>query len=101
MSQIVIIGQFDVHLEDAAAVAELMRVMMNETVREAGCLHYAFARDLSVANRFQLNELWEDDASLASHFQAPHMATFRAGMAKMRVERRTVQRFDATNQKAL
>ncbi len=101
MSQIVIIGQFDVHAEDAAAVAELMRVMMNETVKEPGCHHYAFARDLSKPNRFQLSELWEDDASLAAHFRTEHMANFRAGLAPLRVERRTVQRFDAANPKAL
>jgi quinol monooxygenase YgiN len=101
MSQIVIIGQFDVHPEDVSAVAELMRVMMNETVKEAGCHHYAFSRDLSEPNRFQLSELWEDDASLAAHFRVAHMATFRAGLAALRVERRTVQRFDATNTKAL
>ena len=78
-----------------------MTVMMNETAKEQGCHHYTFSRDLSVANRFQLSELWEDDASLASHFQAPHMAIFKAGMAKHRVLNRTVRRFDAANAKNL
>ena len=97
MSQIVILGQLDVHPEDADAVAELMRVMMNETVKEQGCHHYAFSRDLSTANRFQLSELWEDDASLGAHFRVAHMATYRAGLSKLRIERRTVRRFDITN----
>lgn len=101
MSQIVIIGQFDVHPEDVDAVADAMRIMMNETVKEAGCHHYAFSRDLSAAHRFQLSELWEDDAALAAHFRAQHMAVFRASLAKLRIEHRTVQRFDATNSKAL
>jgi hypothetical protein len=34
MSRIVIVGQFDIHPEDAAAAAELMWVMMNETIRK-------------------------------------------------------------------
>ena len=101
MSEIVVIGQFDVHPEDAAAVGELMRVMMDETAKEPGCHHYTFARDLSVANRFQLSELWEDDASLAAHFQTAHMAVYRAGLGKLRILTRTVRRFDVTNSKEL
>lgn len=97
MSQIVIIGQFDLHPDDASAAAELMQVMMNETVKEAGCHHYAFARDLSSPHLFQLSELWEDLNALDAHFRTEHMATFRAGIGKLRVQRRTVRRYDATN----
>jgi len=101
MSQIVVIGQFDVHPEDETAMAELMRVMMNETAKEQGCHHYTFARDLSVANRFQLSELWEDDAALAAHFRSQHMAVYRAGIGKLRMLKRTVRRFDVTGVKDL
>lgn len=98
---IVIVGQFDLHPEDAQAAAELMRVMMNETVKEQGCRHYAYARDLSTSHRFQLSELWDDDDSLAAHFRADHMAAYRAGMSKLRVQSRTVTRYDAANAKDL
>ena len=101
MSQIVILGHFDIHPEDMTAAAELMRVMMNETVKEPGCHHYAYSRDLSTPDRCQLSELWENDDALASHFRAPHMATYRAGMAKLRVLKRIVQRYDATNAQPL
>jgi quinol monooxygenase YgiN len=101
MGMIVIIGQFDVHPEDAPAAGELMRVMMNETIKEPGCHQYAYSRDLSTPNRFQLSELWEDEGALAAHFRADHMANYRAGMAKLRVQRRTVKRYDVTNAKDL
>ncbi len=101
MSLIVIVGTFDLHPEDASAAAELMTVMMNETVKEQGCRHYAYSRDLSTPNRFQLSELWEDDNALAAHFRAEHMATYRAGISKLRVQRRTVKRYDVTNEKVL
>jgi quinol monooxygenase YgiN len=97
MNQIVVVGQFDIHPEDASTGADLMRVMMGETMKEQGCHHYAFSRDLSTPNRFQLSELWENDASLAAHFQSDHMRVFRAGMAKLRVQKRTVKRYEATN----
>ena len=101
MSRIVIVGQFDIHPEDAVAAAELMQVMMNETSKEQGCHHYAYSRDLSTPNRFQLSELWEDEAALAAHFRADHMATYRAGISKLRVHRRTIKRYDVTNAKDL
>ena len=101
MSLIVIVGQFDIHPQDASAAAELMTVMMNETIKEQGCRHYAYSRDLSTPNRFQLSELWEDEDALAAHFRVDHMATYRAGMSKLRVQRRTVKRYDVTNAKDL
>jgi quinol monooxygenase YgiN len=96
MSMIVIVGQFDLHPEDAQQAAELMRVMMDETIKEQGCRHYAYSRDLSTPNRFQLSELWESDAALAAHFRADHMATYRTGIGKLRVQKRTVTRYDVT-----
>jgi quinol monooxygenase YgiN len=101
MGQIVIVGQFDIHPEDAAAAAELMRVMMNETIKEQGCQHYAYSRDLSTPNRFQLSELWDGEAALAGHFGTEHMVTYRAGLGKLRVQKRTVRRYDVTNSQEL
>ncbi len=74
---------------------------MNETVKESGCHHYAFSRDLSAPNRFQLSELWEDEASLAAHLKSSHIATYRAGLAHLRLLSRTVKRFDITNTQTL
>lgn len=101
MSQIVILGQFDIHPDDAETAAELMTVMMNETVKEQGCLHYAYSRDLSTPNRFQLSEIWTDGGALDAHFKTEHMANYRAGMSKVRVQKRTVTRYAATNEKPL
>lgn len=101
MPQIVIVGQFDIHPEDAPAAAELMRVMMNETMKEHGCHHYAYSRDLATPHRFQLSELWEDGPALEAHFRTNHMAAYRAGMSALRVETRTVSRYEVTNVQSL
>src|ERR1700690_496293 len=97
MSLIAIIGQFDVHAEDASRVGDLMRTMMNETQKEQGCFHYAFSTDLSAPNRFHLSELWESNEALAAHFRTEHMMKFRAGLASLRIQGRTVKRYDASN----
>ena len=101
MGMIVVVGQFDIHPEDCDAAAELMRVMTTETVKERGCRHYAYSRDLVTPNKFQLSELWEDDDSLAAHFQAQHTATYRAGIGKLRVLKRSVTRYEVVNAKTL
>jgi len=41
---------------------------------DAGCVSYAFHRDLEDPDRYVSVELWEDQASLDAHFQAPHLA---------------------------
>ena len=74
-----------------------MRSMMDETQKESGCRHYAFSADLSAPSRFQLSELWENEEALDAHFRSPHMATFRAGLAQLRIQQRTVKRYDASN----
>lgn len=95
VSLIAIIGQFDIHAEDAAAAGDLMCTMMMETQKEKGCLHYAFSTDLARPNRFQLSEVWDSAASLEAHFQSAHMAAFRAGLAQLRIQQRAVQRYRA------
>jgi quinol monooxygenase YgiN len=101
MSQIVILGQFDIDPADAEDAARLMTAMMNATVKEQGCLHYAYSRDLSTPNRFQLSELWTDSEALEAHFKTGHMANYRAGMKAIRVQERTVTRYDAANAQPL
>ena len=101
MSTIAIIGQFDIHPEDASAAAELMLAMMNATVTEQGCNHYAYSRDLADPNRFQLSELWQTSEALAGHFLTEHMATYRAGIAKLRVVNRTVKRYEIASSSEL
>ncbi len=91
---IAIIGQIDVHADDAAAAAQLMTVMMNESMREQGCHHYTYSSDLATPDRFQLSELWESEEALAAHARSVHMATYRAGIGKLRILARRVQRFD-------
>ncbi|HEX4748911.1 MAG TPA: putative quinol monooxygenase [Bryobacteraceae bacterium] len=101
MSLIAVLGQFDVHPEDAEAVGDLMRTMMLETQKEKGCIHYAFATDLTSPNRFQLSELWQSDETLAAHGKTAHMATFREGLTQFRIQQRTVTRYYVSEPAAL
>ena len=49
-------------------------------VEEAGCQAYCFAADPSVETRIQVYELWDDEASLAAHFQHPNYDAMRTAL---------------------
>ncbi len=45
---------------------------------DAGCLGYAFHRDLEDPDRYVSVEKWADQASLDAHFGAPHLVELLA-----------------------
>ena len=47
---------------------------------EPGCHAYCFAPDPCVDTRIQVYELWEDEASLAAHFQHENYFNMRAAL---------------------
>lgn len=93
---IVVLGEFDFHPDDFQAAKELAAVVMSDTVKEDGCIQYAFAVDLVRSNRLTLGECWRDDAALIAHFLTPHIQAFREGLKGLRMIRRAVQRHDVT-----
>ena len=50
-------------------------------VDEAGCHAYCFAADPSVPTRIQVYELWDDEASLITHFAHANYAAMRDVLA--------------------
>jgi quinol monooxygenase YgiN len=97
MSMIAVLGQVDIAPEHVEMAAELMKTLTAETIKESGCQHYAYSRDLLRSNRFQLSELWQDDASLAAHLQSDHVATYRQGISKLTIQARTVRRYEVSS----
>lgn len=60
--------------------------MMAETVKEAGCLHYSFAKDLNDAGIVHICERWENEDHLNAHFQTQHMAEFNSAISTINIE---------------
>lgn len=53
-----------------------------ETLKEKGCLDYAFSVDINNPNVMRITELWEDLQSLKDHLETEHVAIFREEMSK-------------------
>jgi quinol monooxygenase YgiN len=72
-------GEFD-------KVADAARTMVAETVKEEGCLTYAFSRDINDPDLIRIAERWETAEALAAHGQSAHMAAFNKAMGGVKRE---------------
>jgi quinol monooxygenase YgiN len=66
--------------------AELEEVLAKAAVTsrgDAGCVAYAFHRDLEDADSYVSVEIWEDQASLDAHFAAPHLGELLGRMGDL------------------
>lgn len=64
--------------------------MVEATLQEDGCLIYEFSQILGSETRFRVYEEWENRAALEAHFEAPHMAVFRAALAEIGIVSRQI-----------
>ena len=92
---IIVTGEFRFHEGKDDAVRAAMVDMMNETAKEAGCLHYRFYRDVEHADRYRVYEEWESEAHLADHGASAHMQEFRGRLKEIGVVSRKVKKMEA------
>ncbi len=72
-----------------------MEAMITASRTEAGCIEYAYSRDLLDPNLLRIIERWKDKAALVSHFAEPHMAVFRQALAKLGPQDLSVRMYEA------
>jgi quinol monooxygenase YgiN len=61
----------EVSEESQKILLPVMREAVAATITEAGCLVYRFTADLTSPTLFYMSELWESEAALKAHLQAP------------------------------
>lgn len=72
-----------------------MEAMIKASREEAGCIEYAYSRDLLDPNLLRIIERWKDKAALVSHFAEPHMAVFRQALGKVGPQDLEVRMYEA------
>jgi quinol monooxygenase YgiN len=72
-----------------------METMIRASREEAGCIEYAYSRDLLDPNLLRIIERWKDKDALVSHFAEPHMAVFRQALGKVGPQDLEVRMYDA------
>ena len=83
--QIIIAGTIDLadpsKRDEALAIAAPLQ--QKTRTEEPGCHAYLFAPDPCVAGRLCVYELWEDEASLAAHFQHANYFNMRTALGQI------------------
>jgi len=82
---IIIAGTIDLEApaERDAALAIATRLQQKTRDEEPGCLAYVFSADPCVAGRIAVYELWQDEASLAAHFQHQNYFNMRTALGEI------------------
>lgn len=71
------------HLEDAL---DLYRLLIQETVKEPGCISYELFQELDDPNRLTLIEEWVDLEALQLHTKTPHFIDLVAKLSQYEEE---------------
>lgn len=92
---ILILGTIRLPPENIAQAKEAMRAMVEATRAEDGCLEYAYAEDLLEPGLVRISEAWRDQAALTAHFNAPHIAAWRAAWPALAITDRRLFAYEA------
>lgn len=88
---IVVAGTVRVPPRNLDAFRPHMLAMLEASRAEDGCLTYSYAEDVAEPGLIRVFEAWRDQESLDVHFQAPHLAAWRASWAQFGVGDRQLQ----------
>lgn len=94
---LVIAGRIRIDPERRADAAAAAIGMQTATRAEPGCISYTFSADLAEPGLFHIFEEWESPEALATHFQAPHMASFQKAIGGLGVREMKVQRYEVAS----
>jgi quinol monooxygenase YgiN len=91
---ILIAGTVRVPPENLEGFRPHMARMLAASRAEAGCLTYSYALDVAEPGLVRIFEAWRDQAAIDAHFQAPHMAEWRAAWPQFGVSDRRLSRYE-------
>ncbi|MCR5878192.1 putative quinol monooxygenase [Phenylobacterium sp. J367] len=98
---LVIAGTVRVPPENLAAFQPHMEAMLAASRAEDGCLVYSYAVDVEDPGLIRVFEAWRDQAALDAHFQAPHLADWRAAWPALGVHDRRLMLYEVAAERAL
>lgn len=70
-----VIAQQFIKPEHMETVAPLYRQIVEETIKEPGCISYVLHQDINDPTHFVFIEEWKDQAALDIHMNSPHYTT--------------------------
>jgi quinol monooxygenase YgiN len=98
---VIIAGTVRVPPENLASLKPHQLAMLAASRAEDGCLTYSYGEDVAEPGLIRVFEVWRDQAAIAAHFRAPHMAVWRAACATHGVTDRKLFAYEANAERAL
>jgi quinol monooxygenase YgiN len=80
---LLIVGTVRFPADRMAEARPAMARMIAASRAEPGCIAYAYAEDVLEPGLIHIAEAWRDEESLAAHFKADHLASWRASCAML------------------
>ena len=98
---LIIAGTVRVPPENLASLKPHMLAMLTASRAEDGCEVYSYGEDVAEPGLIRVFEIWRDQAAIAAHFKAPHMAVWRAAGAELGVSDRKLFAYETASERAL
>ncbi len=80
---IVITGTIRIPAGSLQQVLPAMTAMIEGSRAEPGCLSYSYSLDVLDDGLVHVNEAWDSEASLAAHFETPHLKRWRSQFTQL------------------
>jgi quinol monooxygenase YgiN len=78
-----------------------IRLMVEATRAEPGCVSYAFSFDALDDHLVRIFEVFQDEAALALHRASPHMAAWRGAWPQLGIGERDMSQYDVSGSRKL
>lgn len=98
---VIIAGTVRVPPENLARFRPHQDAMLAASRAEDGCITYSYAVDVQDPGLIRVFEVWRDQAAIDAHFQAPHMAVWRAAGVEFGVSDRQLSLYEIASARPL
>jgi quinol monooxygenase YgiN len=98
---VIIAGTVRLPPEQLAGLKPHMHRMLAASRAEDGCVAYSYAEDVAEPGLIRVFEVWRDQAAIDAHFQAPHMAEWRAAWPQFGVTDRRLSLYEVAAERGL
>jgi quinol monooxygenase YgiN len=98
---IVLTGTVRIPVDKRDQARPLVKVLIEATRQEDGCLFYNFGEDVLEPGLIVVAEAWRDEASLGAHLNSPHFIAWRDAGAALGVSDRQLTVYEAVSSKPL
>ncbi|AXU18005.1 antibiotic biosynthesis monooxygenase [Novosphingobium sp. THN1] len=91
---IIVMGTVRVPVENIEPIKPMMAKVIAATLKEDGCIQYAYGQDVLDPELIHIAEKWRDMAALQAHFQAEHMKVWAQERATLGLFDRKIRVFE-------